>query len=70
MLLPVPDPNTRVAALLSGQVDWIESPPPDTVPRLKSSGMQIVTNVYPHGWPYFLSFAEGSPMRDIRGARR
>jgi peptide/nickel transport system substrate-binding protein len=66
VLLPVPDPNTRVAALLSGQVDWIEAPPPDTIPRLKSSGMQIVTNVYPHVWPYFLSFAEGSPMRDIR----
>jgi peptide/nickel transport system substrate-binding protein len=66
ILLPVPDPNTRVAALLSGQVDWIEAPPPDTMAQLKSSGMQIVTNVYPHIWPYMLSYAEGSPMRDIR----
>lgn len=66
ILLPVPDPNTRVAALLSGQVDWIEAPPPDTMAQLKSSGMRIVTNVYPHIWPYMLSYAEGSPMRDIR----
>ncbi len=51
ILLPVPDPNTRVAALLSGQVDWAEAPPPDTIDRLKASGMQIVTNVYPHIWP-------------------
>ena len=66
ILLPVPDANTRVAALLSGQVDWIEAPPPDTVDRLKSSGMQVVTNKYPHIWPYILSFNEGSPMNDIR----
>lgn len=66
VLLPVPDGNTRVAALLSGQVDWIEAPPPDTVARLKSGGMNVVTNVYPHIWPYQLSFAEGSPMRDMR----
>jgi peptide/nickel transport system substrate-binding protein len=66
ILLPVPDANTRVAALLSGQVDWAEAPPPDTIDRLKASGMQIVTNKYPHIWPYILSFGEGSPMRDIR----
>jgi peptide/nickel transport system substrate-binding protein len=66
VLLPVPDANTRVAALLSGQVDWVEAPPPDAVPRLKSSGMQIVTNIYPHIWPYILSYVEGSPMHDLR----
>lgn len=66
ILLPVPDPNTRVAALLSGQVDWVEAPPPDSVDHLKAAGMQVVTNKYPHIWPYILNFAEGSPMRDIR----
>ncbi len=66
ILLPVPDANTRVAALLSGQVDWVEAPPPDTVDRLKAAGMQIVTNKYPHIWPYILNFSEGSVMRDIR----
>lgn len=62
----MPDPNTRVASLLSGQVDWIEAPPPDTIPRLKSAGMNIVTNIYPHIWPYQLSFSPGSPFRDLR----
>ena len=66
ILLPVPDANTRVAALLSGQVDWIEAPPPDAVDRLQASGMQVVTNKYPHIWPYILNFNEGSAMRDIR----
>lgn len=66
VLFAMPDPNTRVAALLSGQVDFIEAPPPDAVPRLKSSGMQIVTNVYPHIWPYQLSHLDGSPFADIR----
>ncbi|ANN68649.1 ABC transporter substrate-binding protein [Bordetella bronchialis] len=66
VLLTMPDPNTRVAALLSRQVDWVEAPPPDTLPRLKEAGMQIVTNIYPHNWPYQLSYSEGSPFRDIR----
>ncbi|WP_236844458.1 ABC transporter substrate-binding protein [Bordetella sp. 15P40C-2] len=62
----MPDPNTRVASLLSGQVDWIEAPPPDTIPRLKSAGMNIVTNIYPHIWPYQLSYSPDSPFRDLR----
>lgn len=66
VLLPMPDANTRVAALLSGQVDWIEAPPPDAVPRLKQQKMQIVTNLYPHVWPFQLSFLEDSPFKDVR----
>jgi peptide/nickel transport system substrate-binding protein len=66
VLLMMPDPGTRVAALLSGQVDWIEAPAPDTLPRLRAAGMQIVTNTYPHVWPYIFSYAKGSPFLDIR----
>ncbi|MDB5378396.1 MAG: transporter substrate-binding protein, partial [Rubritepida sp.] len=44
VLLPMPEASTRTAALLSGQVDWIEAPAPDAIPRLRSSRMQIVTN--------------------------
>jgi peptide/nickel transport system substrate-binding protein len=62
----IPDSSTRLAALLSGQVDWIEAPPPDAVPRIRSSGMQLVTNVYPHVWPYQLSFLPTSPFHDLR----
>ncbi len=66
ILMPIPDPNTRTAALLSGQVDWIEAPAPDMIPNLKAQGMQITSNVYPHTWPYQFSFLEGSPWNDIR----
>lgn len=66
ILIPMPDANTRIAALLSGQVDWVEAPPPDTIPRLKQQGMQVVTNVYPHVWPYQLSFLPDSPFKDLR----
>ena len=38
VLLPLPEANSRVAALRSGQVDWIEAPPPDAIPSLKSAG--------------------------------
>jgi ABC-type transport system substrate-binding protein len=66
VLVPLPEPNARVAALRSGQVDWIEAPAPDTVASLKSSGFTIVTNAYPHNWTWHLSRAEGSPWNDIR----
>ncbi|MBP2312668.1 ABC transporter substrate-binding protein [Azospirillum soli] len=66
VLIPMPEANTRTAALLSGQVDLIEAPPPDTVARLKSSGMQITSNPYPHIWPYHLSRLPDSPWNDIR----
>jgi peptide/nickel transport system substrate-binding protein len=66
VLLPMPDANTRVAALLSGQIDWVEAPPPDAIPQLKAKGMQIVTNQYPHVWPYQISYLDDSPFKDIR----
>ena len=64
---PIPDHNTRAAALLSGQVDLIEAPPPDIIPRLQSAGMQIVSNQYPHIWPYILRVAgDATPFKDVR----
>src|SRR5206468_1953952 len=65
VLIPMPEASTRTAALLSGQVNWIEAPSPDAIARLKSEGMRIVTNVYPHDWPYLLNFARG-PFKDVR----
>ncbi|EPR23426.1 ABC transporter substrate-binding protein [Agrobacterium radiobacter] len=66
VLVPLPEPNTRVAALRSGQVDWIEAPAPDSVKSLKDAGFSIVTNSYPHNWTWHLSRVEGSPWNDIR----
>ena len=65
VLLPMPEAATRAAALLSGQVNFIEAPSPDAIPRLKGAGMQVVTNVYPHDWPYILNFTNG-PFKDLR----
>ena len=62
----VPEDLARVNALLSGNVDLIELPAPDAVPRLKAAGMRIVGNDTPHVWNYHLSMVEGSPWRDIR----
>ncbi len=66
VLLPVPDASARVAALRSGQVDWIEAPPPDGLDALKAAGFSLVSNVYPHVWPWHFSRLEGSPWNDIR----
>ncbi len=66
VLLPLPEANARTAALLSGQVDWIEAPAPDAVPQIKSRGFAIYQNAQPHVWPWQLSFAEGSPWLDKR----
>jgi len=66
ILIPIPETLNRTNALLSGQVDLIETPAPDAVPQLKSAGMRIVENVTPHIWNYHLSVLPGSPWTDIR----
>ncbi len=66
VLLPIPDAMTRANALLSGQVDIIETPPPDVLPQLTGAGFKLVQNVTPHVWPYHFSTMPGSPWTDIR----
>ena len=66
-LLPVPEANSRLAALRSGQVDWIDVPPPDGIPSLKAAGFAVVTSSYPHVWPWMYNIgATNSPFRDVR----
>jgi ABC-type transport system substrate-binding protein len=60
VLLPLPDVSTRTAALLSGRVDWIESPAPDSLDKLRAGGCKIETNAIPHMWPYTLSMLPGA----------
>ena len=63
----MPEATTRLAALRSGQVDWIEVPPPDAVPSLKGAGFNLVTNSYPHVWPWVFNLKkEDSPFRDVK----
>jgi ABC-type transport system substrate-binding protein len=66
VMLPMPEANARTAALLSGQVDWIEAPSPDAMAAIQSRGHKIYFNQQPHVWPWQLSFAEGSPWLDKR----
>jgi peptide/nickel transport system substrate-binding protein len=67
VLFPMPEANTRLAALRSGQVDWIEVPPPDSIDGLKKAGFVFVSNSYPHVWPWVLNtLKEESPFRDVK----
>jgi peptide/nickel transport system substrate-binding protein len=66
VLLPMPEANARTAALLSGQVDWIENPAPDALPQIKQRGFVVYANEQPHVWPWQFSRIEGSPWNDIR----
>jgi len=67
VLFPMPEANTRLAALRSGQVDWIEVPPPDAIDGLKSAGFAVVMNSYPHVWPWVLNTLRAdSPFRDLK----
>jgi ABC-type transport system substrate-binding protein len=66
VLLPLPEANARTAALLGGQVDWIENPAPDAVPQIKQRGFTMYQNAQPHVWPWQFSFVEGSPWTDKR----
>jgi peptide/nickel transport system substrate-binding protein len=47
-ILPMPDPNARLAAFSSGDVSWAEVPPPDSIAQLKSAGNQVLLKQYPH----------------------
>ena len=67
VLFPMPEANTRLAALRSGQVDWIEVPPPDAIDGLKKAGFAFVSNSYPHVWPWVLNVAKAdSPFKDVK----
>ncbi|HEY3941193.1 MAG TPA: ABC transporter substrate-binding protein [Acidimicrobiales bacterium] len=58
ILKPIPDPSARIAALRSGEVNWIEYPTPDDIASLKARGFQIDQNAYDHIWPWIFNTAE------------
>ena len=64
VLLPLPEASARTAALMSGQVDWIEAPAPDSVDAIKARGYTIYSNLQPHLWPWQFSFLDDSPFKD------
>src|SRR4030095_2588264 len=51
VLLPMPEANARTAALLSGQVDWIENPAPDALAQVRQRGFVVYPHEQPQLWP-------------------
>src|SRR5205814_4182701 len=46
---------------------WAEVPPPDGIPSLTAAGFTLVTNSYPHVWPWLFNIgATNSPVKDVR----
>ena len=67
VLLPMPEANARTAALLSGQVDWVEAPAPDAVKEIKQRGFTHYSPMKSRMSGRGSSRAiEGSPWNDIR----
>jgi peptide/nickel transport system substrate-binding protein len=65
ILRPVPEVTARMAALRSGEVQWIEVPSPDEVPALEAEGFTVHTNFYSHVWPWVLDTTK-PPFDDVR----
>jgi len=58
ILRPIPEATARLAALRSGEVNWIEVPSPDDVESLTSADFQVLTNSYPHNWPWLFDMKQ------------
>ncbi|MFK0274152.1 ABC transporter substrate-binding protein [Ensifer sp. NPDC090286] len=52
--VPVPDPNTRVEAAVSGQYDYVDSLPVESFERVKGSSASEPVMLQPFGWPVFV----------------
>ncbi|MGK6311560.1 ABC transporter substrate-binding protein [Neorhizobium sp. DT-125] len=58
--VPVPDPNTRVEAAVSGQYDYVDSLPVESFDKLKASQATQPLLLKPFGYPVFVfNTAEG-----------
>lgn len=65
VLLPMPEPASRLAGLQSGTIDWAEVPPPNAAAQLKDAGFQVITGPYPHVITYQLNMYK-PPFNDVR----
>ena len=62
---PIPEPSTRVNALVGGEVDMIAAVPPDNVEQLAAEGMIVAMGTPPHIWWLNLNHSE-LPFSDVR----
>lgn len=52
--VPVPDPNTRIEAAISGQFEYVDSIPVESFSRVSSSSASDPLMLTPAGWPVFV----------------
>lgn len=55
VLKPMPEASTRLTALQSGEINWAEAVPPESIETLKAQNYQVELNSYPHIWAYILN---------------
>jgi peptide/nickel transport system substrate-binding protein len=55
---PVPEAASRLAALRSGEVQWAEVPPPESIKPLEEGGYQVKLNEYPQSWSWILNLSQ------------
>ncbi len=65
IMRPIPEPASRLAALRSGDVQWAEVTPPESIKPLKDSGYQVFLNEYPQVWPWIVN-TQAKPWDDKR----
>ena len=68
VLRPIPEQSTRVAALRTNEVDWIEVPATDAIPSLRDEGFDIYLKENTHFWPLLLNLHK-EPWDDCQGRR-
>ena len=60
-----PAPAARLAALQSGEVDWAEVIPPDSIEQVKAAGYNVLLKTYPHTIYYGFNTYR-APFNDVR----
>ncbi len=62
---PIPEPASRLAALRSGEVQWAEVTPPESIKPLENDGYQVMLNPYPQVWSWIVNM-QAKPWDDKR----
>lgn len=67
--IPVPDPNTRVEGLLSGQFDFADGLPAESFARIEASDVADPMLLKPFGWPVFAINHKAGLLTDLETRR-
>lgn len=65
VLKPMPEASSRLAALLAGEVNWAEVPPPDSLATLEAEGFTLHSNYIPFVWELTMNNMV-EPLSDVR----